>query len=205
MADERVDPPESAKTLASMPVQPKTTQLPAVPEWAIELSRSVKAGFAATDEHFDKQDKVLARLADESVSTVSRLGKVESSLTEYVGRLVVVEGRADNTSLRVKGVSVSDEGQNMQLASLAVKVDELGTEHAKLAKETSAQTAMLSTITGLLDKPLVRRLGYAVAGLMLAALTSATGYLARGNVPAPQPTIIQVAPVAPATLDGGSH
>ena len=203
MAEDTRKDPESSRTMESMPAQPKTAQLPQVPPWAIELMKATKDGFRATDEHFDKQDKVLARLADESVSTVQRVGRMESTLNDYGSRIITIESRQDNTSLRVKGVSVSDDGQNMQIASLAVKVDELGAEHAKLAKETTAQTAMLSTITGLLDKPLVRRLGYAVAGLMLAGLTSATGYLARGNVAAPQPTIIQVAPVA--ILDGGTQ
>ena len=203
MTDQRREPdgPQITPTQPSMPESKKTTQLAAVPDWAIELSRSVRDGFAATDKHFEQQDKVLARLADESVSTTNRLGKVEATITDLGGRLVLVEGRADNTSLRVRGVSVSDEGQNMQISSLALKVDALSEDHSKLTKETAKQTVMLKAITDLLEKPLVRKLGYAAGALLLAGLTSATGYLARGNVQTPQPTIIQVAPAA--AVDGG--
>ena len=170
-----VQPPEKATVL----------DLKAPPPWAIELTKKVSDGFRATEDHFDKQDETLARLANESVSAASRLGRVESTIADYGSRIVVIEGRQDKTSMSVRGVSQSDDGQNMQIASLSVKVDEL----AGKAVETHA---MLATITGLLDKPLVKKIGYAFGALLLAALTAGTGYLARGNVQPTPPTIIQV-------------
>lgn len=177
--------PSDPNVPAQNPNTRPTVAIELPPPWAIALTQKVADGFKATEEHFDKQDETLARLANESVSAASRLGRVESTIADYGSRLVVIEGRQDKTSMSVRGVSTSDEGQNMQIASLAVKVDELSGK----AVETHA---MLATITGLLDKPMVKRIGYAFGALLLAALTAGTGYLARGNVQPAPPTIIQV-------------
>lgn len=179
-----------------MPTDPRkepesndTVAMPKVPDWAIEMTRAMKEGFKTTNANIELVSTDLGVVKD-------RLVIVESWKSEQ-------DLRASKLSGGVKNLSQSDEGQNMQISSLAVKVDALSVDHAKLQKETAKQTAMLSTITDLLDKPLVKTLGKALAGLAIAACAAGTGYLARGNVQTPQPTIIQVAPVV--TADGGAR
>jgi len=194
MDDARREP--TTPTQPSMPESKKTTQLPAVPEWAIELTKSLKAGFVAAEERFDKQDATLLSQGTKLDKVITEGIEANTRMTRFEVRLEDLEGAKTKYSGGIKTLSQSDAGQNMQISSLALKVDALD------AKTTETH-AMLGTITGLLDKPLVKKLGWAAGGLLLAGLTSATGYLARGNVQTPQPTIIQVAPVV--TADGGAR
>ncbi|MDB4942981.1 MAG: hypothetical protein JWP97_2515 [Labilithrix sp.] len=187
--DARVDPPEPKLTKELDRYEILQAQLSQV------LTRLTE-GFKVSEDHFDKQDRTLARLADESVSTSTRLGKVELTLTEHTSRLVLVEDRAGNASMRVKTVTQSDEGQNMQIASLAVKADDLTTKLDALAGKVDTSHEVLTSIKSVLDKPLVRKIGYAAGSLLFAILTASTAYFARGSEKAAQPTIIQLAPPA---------
>ncbi len=185
--DERAEPVSGGG-----PKLPSTKQIDKSEILQAQLSQvlaRITDGFRASEEHFDKQDKTLARLADESVSTSVRLGNVERSVQEQGSRLVLVEDRAGSVSIRTKAVTASDEGQNLQISSLAVKVDEL-------TGKVDTSHEMLTTITSILDKPLVKKISYAAGALLLAALTAGTGYFARGSERPVPPTIIQLPPVA---------
>lgn len=174
--DQRVEPPP----------QPSTKQMPREDILQAQLSQLL----ARTTDGFAKVDSL--------VTDVRNLGAnleiVSSDLGVVKDRVAILETERTKYSGGIRGLSASDGNQSMQIASLAVKVDDLAAKADAHTVSQSAQTVMLTKLTGILDTPMARRLGYAVAGLLLAALTTATGYFARGNVQQQQPTIIQVAP-----------
>lgn len=144
----------------NMPAQPSTVQLPAVPEWAIELTKSVKSGFRAAEERFDKQDATLQTLADNDLKSTERIAKLEVRIED------LEEGRT-KWSGGIKNLSQSDDGQNMQIASLAVKVDEL-------SKSQELQLAILARLDKLASNPSIKVL------LGVAAMAAASWAAARG-------------------------
>ncbi len=143
--------------------------------------------------------------------TNANLEIVASDLSVVKSRVDILETERTKLSGGVRGLSTSNAEQDAQLAqermareALAKKVDELG-------ESQTAQTVMLSKITGILDTPMAKRIGQAAGGLVLAALIAASAWLARGNVPAPPPTVIQmpvpVQQLAPVTIyaDAGAR
>ncbi len=101
--DPRVDPPEQPKTVKDQA---------AVPVWAVELTQAMKSGIAEVR-------------AD--VALVSNdLGLLKTRVSIMEGLRTEDDMRASKYSGGIKNLSKSDEGQNMQIASLAVKVDALG-------------------------------------------------------------------------------
>jgi len=135
-----------------MPEQPKTVKdQAAVPVWAIELTRSVKSGIAEVR-------------AD--VALVSNdLGLLKTRVSIMEGLRTEDDLRASKYSGGIKNLSQSDEGQNMQIASLAVKVDEL-------AGKTDAQTLILGQLLKLTEKPVVKLIATAVGTAILTWLTA---------------------------------
>ncbi len=131
-----------------MPKQPKTVEIPAMTDRALleDMSREVR-GMRAD------------------------LGLVSNDLGLLKHRVSIIEGlrtedamRAAKLSGGVRGLSQSDDGQNMQIASLAVKVD-------GLTQSQAVQLAILSRLDKLAEKP-------AVKVILFALGTIATGYLA---------------------------
>jgi hypothetical protein len=168
-------------TKPSAPPQPTTKQLPAVSHVEILLTQIQ----AAMDAGFHTLRADVGLISNDLGIVKDRVGIIESWKND-------VDARGTRTSTRVQQASEQDLAQQAQLAQEREAREALAKEVADLKTTNAKQTVMLATITGLLDKPLVKRLGMAVGALLLAALTTATGYLARGNVQAPQPTIIQV-------------
>lgn len=180
---------------AEQPEGKETVAMPVVPAWAIKLTETMQGGFA-------KIDADLETVKAEGQRTGLRLTRQEVRMDE-------VETRLANNSIRAKSSTEQDKEVAAQLAQERAAREALAAEHAKtketveaiatkteaIETKTDAQTLMLGKITGILDKPLVKKIGYAAGVLLLAVLTAGTGYLARGNVQAPQPTIIQLPPV----------
>lgn len=104
-------PPDSDPT---QPAQKPTVALPAVPPWAIELTKSVKDGFRDVQEHFDRQDATLATLTNNDLSASARMAKFEL-------RLDGIEERQNRTSTGVRGISQNDMAQEAKLAEAIVK------------------------------------------------------------------------------------
>ncbi len=107
-SDDRVDPPE----------QPKTTQIAAVPQWAVELTQAMKSGIAEVR-------------AD--VALVSNdLGLLKTRVSIMEGLRTEDDMRASKYSGGIKSLSTSNAEQDAQLAqermareALAAKVDKL--------------------------------------------------------------------------------
>lgn len=122
--------------------------------------------------------------------------ELTQSVSSFEGRVSRLEMDKEKHSGGIRQLSSSNAEQDSQLAQERAAREEL-------AKKVDIQTVMLGEITSLLATPLAKKIGVAAGLLLLGLLTSATGYLARGNVQTSQPTIIQLAPVAGA--DAGAH
>lgn len=116
-----------------MPPQPTTKQLPAMTDRAL-----------------------LEDLAREMRGARADIGLVSNDLGIVKDRLVIVENwkgeqdaRASKLSGGVRGLSQSEAGQNMQIASLSVKVDEL-------SKTNETQLAILARLDKVASNPLVK-------------------------------------------------
>jgi uncharacterized phage infection (PIP) family protein YhgE len=137
-----------------------TAQLPAVPDWAVELTKSVKSGFAEV-----KAD--LSLVANDVTVVKDRVTVVES-------RVGALEESRKATSIRVRESQASDLEHAAQLAQLSANFQEL------IAKQTEAQT---SEIAALVQRaaatPQGQKLLNAVVGL---AATAVVVVWSRGTV-----------------------
>ncbi len=130
--------------MSDMPEQPKTKELPAVPDWAIELTKSMKEGF---------------RVTNANIETVSNdLGIVKQ-------RVEILEAERTKLSGGVRGLSMSDAGQNQEISNLATQV-------AELATKTDAQTAILQQLVKLTEKPVVKLVATALGTAILTYLSA---------------------------------
>ncbi len=139
------------------PAEKPTVQLAAVPDWAIELTKSVKSGF-------DEVRRDLETVKAEGQRTNLRLTRQEVRMDD-------VETRLANNSIRAKSTTQQDMEQDAQLAqeraareALAVKVDDI-------AKTNEAQLAILARLDKIASNPTVKLILFALG-------TIATGYLA---------------------------
>lgn len=113
-----------------MPEQPKTVQLPAVPQWAAELMKKVTDGFTAAEEHFDRQDATLDKVVNESIAANTRMTQAEEAIEE-------LRSRAGKTSIAVRGGSQADAAHE---AKLALAMSQLADERAR--RETLERNAV---------------------------------------------------------------
>lgn len=173
------------------PQEKPTVPFEAPPAWAIEMAQKQAAGF----ENVNKRLDTIETNVDLQAATVRDLQQ----------RVTRTEEKQDKSSLPVKvdRVTQNDGKQDLALAALSTKVDVLATEVetvktdvGTVKSETTAQTAMLAKITGLLDTPMAKRIGQAVGILVLTAIGAATAYVAgRNQAPvAPVHTLPAVTP-----------
>lgn len=144
-----------------MPEQPKTTQLAAVPEWAIELTRSMKEGFRVTNANIEV---------------------VSNDLTVVKDRLVIVERwkgeqdeRASRMSTGVRGLSSANLEQDAQLAQERAAREALASKVQELTDSQAVQLAILTRLDKVASNPTVKV-------LLFLAGTAATGYLATKGI-----------------------
>lgn len=117
------------------PQEKPTVQLEQVPPWAVKMTERMIAEFKATNANIDVVSNDLGILK-QRVSIIEGL-RTEDAL------------RASKYSGGIKGLSQSDEGQNMQIASLSVKLDELA---VKTATKDEVSTLLSSQTTAILAR-----------------------------------------------------
>ncbi len=145
----------------TIPEQPKTTQLPAVPQWAIELTQAMKDGFRTTDANF--------RTTNANIDTVTNeLGVVKERLAVGEARINTLETERAKLSGGVRQLSSSNAEQDSQLAqersareALAAKVDVIGASQ-------QVQLAIMERLDKVASNPTVKVLG----GMLLTALVT---------------------------------
>jgi len=130
--------------VAGMPAQPTTVQLPAVPPWAIELTRSVKDGFQGVNARLDSVETNLDLQGAQGVD----LGKRMTAIETRVGN---IEARQDSGSLRVKQESEVNLKQDAALGLIAADVSivkgDVETIKTDLAKNSATTAEVLDKVT----------------------------------------------------------
>jgi chromosome segregation ATPase len=146
--DERAEPPE----------EKKTKEMPAVPSWAIELTRSVKEGIAEV-----RADVAL----------------VSNDLGIVKDRVTILESERARFSNGVRALSGTDLTHEAQLAAEKVAREDLAKEVADLKATNATQLAILSRLDNIAKNPLVKTLG----AMLLTALVT---WLATHGVQVPR-------------------
>ncbi len=143
------------------PEQPKTTQLPAVPAWAVDLTTTVKAG--------------IAELRADVALVSNDLGVVKDRVAILESFRNDTEARATRTSAGVRSLSSTNAEQDAQLAqeraareALAAKTDSVEAKVDALTASQSLQMTILTRLDAITQQPLVKTLA---AMLATAAIT----------------------------------
>lgn len=135
-----------------------TTELPAVPAWAIDLTTSVKSMRAELGAKVDELSGHVETLSYDAKDTRMRLGRIEREVDE-------VKNRQTDNSMRVKATSDENLTQDSAIALIA-------TEVAGLKTTQGQQLAILQRLDAVAANPMVRRVAYAVALAILSYLAS---------------------------------
>jgi hypothetical protein len=182
MSDDEVTQP------SVMPAQPKTQELPAADKQDILLAE-MRRGFGTVNTRLDQHDTKLDKAITEGIEANVRLDRVETRLGKAEGRLDTVEERAGRSSTGMRGLSGVDLRHESQIALLqtqlteerarTVSKDEVADLVRKANKEQTGAIvlALTSTAKEAANNPMVRKIGYALAGLVLLAANAATTYL----------------------------
>lgn len=144
--------------MADGPDNRPTAQLPAVPDWAVELTKSVKSGFAEV-----RAD--LSLVANDVTVVKDRVTVVEQ-------RVATLEESRKNTSMRVRESQASDLEHEAKLAQLAAQFQEV------MAAQTKAQTSEIAALVKqAAATPQGQKLLNVIVTFIIVALTAATGWL----------------------------
>lgn len=136
---------------AEMPEQPRTTQLPAVPEWAIEMTRAMKEGFRTTNANIEI---------------------VASDLSVVKSRVDILETERTKLSGGVRGLSTSNAEQDAQLAMECAAREALAAEVRDIKRTNEAQLAILSRLDKIASNPTVKLILFALGIVATGYLTS---------------------------------
>lgn len=154
--------------MADLPKPPDakpTVELPKVPDWAIELTKSVKLGFVTVNDRLDK-------VVDEGIEANTRLTRIEVRVENAEQRIGDVEGRTGKASLAVRAASQVDLEQAAQLAQERSAREALATKVQKLDDKQDVQLALLQQLVKLTEKPVVKlvftSIGTAILGYLSA-------------------------------------
>jgi hypothetical protein len=208
----------------NMPAQPTTTQLEAVPPWAVKLTEKVVGGFSAMEARLDSQDTKLDKAITEGIEANVRLDRVETRLGKAEGRLDIFEERVGRTSVGVRGLSQVDMEHEAKLANALTDLAEEKAKREALEKNsatkediakaleeaTTAQTkAILGAVDAFAQKPGVKKLTGAIVPVLMIAIAviglKLQASLSRLQTPPQQQqsTVVQLAP-APVPSDAGA-
>lgn len=150
------------------PPEKVTTQLPAVPEWAVELTRTTKDGFRAV-----RAD--LELVANDLSLVKERVTIIETWRNDQ-------DMRASRNSNRVKELAETtshiDLTHDAKIAAEIVERQKLAREVAEtraivevVKSETASQTAILARLDRLTSNPLVKTVATAVGTAILTWLS----------------------------------
>jgi hypothetical protein len=192
----------SATQPPGQPPEKITKRLEPVPDWAIELTRHVREGFARSEnqllefgERLIRVERRQADLAGIDLEEVRRTGKA-IAVTEH--QIKEFESRLASNSERAKSLSDGDLAQDSAIASILTRVETIE-ENQKTqlqkqddaAKERESTALAVKAISGFLQKhPVLLGALIALATSLAVAATNAV----QGHNQAARPAQQQVAP-----------
>lgn len=193
------------------PEEKPTVEIPAVPSWAVELTRSVKNGFADVTTRLDAQEATLLKVSNEGVETNVRLARVEVRIEHAEDNVKSLEARVGKASIAVRGASQMDMEHEAKLANTLVMLAEEKAKREKLEAEsaTKADVAKLldeaakvqtaAIVDGVLKTPTAQKLKNALVPVLMIAISliglKLTAALSKLEERPVAPTVVQVAPV----------
>lgn len=139
-----------------MPDQPKTTELPAVPQWAAEMMILVRKMSANVD------------------NVISAVDVLRDRVNAHDMRFAEQDARATNVSERVRGASQVDLEQAAQLVQERSAREELAAKVDSLTKTQDVQLAILSRLDKIAANPQVKII-LAVGATALASWAASKG------------------------------
>lgn len=154
--------PSDPTMRAVAPPEKPTTQLPAVPDWAIKLTMDMKEGFA-------KIGGDISLVANDVSVTKDRVALIET-------RVNVLEEARTKNSLRAATASQADLEHEAKLAKAAIELEAERKAREELAVKVDLVYGVSKDIKAALATPLVQRAMKSAAYLLIVAATLAAGY-----------------------------
>lgn len=148
MIDDRKEPPD----------QPKTTQLPVVPQWAIELTAAMKDGLRELSADIKLVSNDLSIVKD-------RVGIIESWKNDQ-------DARAHRASDGVRQLSTTDAAHDAQLAQERMAREELAAKVDSLTQTQATQLAILGRLDAIAKNPLAKTVAAMLATALVTWLAS---------------------------------
>lgn len=152
-------------TKESMPAQPKTTELPAVPAWAVELTRYVKEGISRLDGSIGDIEQNVQMLVGQGKALTKWRGEMDAWREEVDGRLRAGSIRAKEPSQHDVEIRAELSEERKAREALALKVADIET---KTDEQTKALARIESAVTGFFKNPKVIFVGKVIFALAVA-------------------------------------
>lgn len=149
--------------MSDQPAEKPTTQLPAVPAWAVELTTTVKAG--------------IAELRADVALVSNDLGVVKDRVAILESFRNDTEARASRTSAGVKNLSTSNAEQDAQLAQERMAREALAEKVDSLTATQATQLSILVRLDKVTSNPTVKVLAGMAATALITWLATHGGSL----------------------------
>lgn len=150
------------------------------------MSDDEKAGRTTTNMDATQTQALLLKKLQETMEAGfmgvrADIALVSNDVANLRDRVILVEGRQnkiderlDGNSVRARASSQVDLDQSAALAAEKEAREALAKKVEELEGKTDAQTVILQRIDGVFASPAVRRIGQALAGLVLVAIAAGT-------------------------------
>jgi hypothetical protein len=143
-----------------------THQLPAVPEWAIELTKSVKSGFAHVENRIDSLDGKVDTLTHGLGTVTDEVSTIKVDFAEFKG---ATNAKFEKHSIPIREASQTDMRHDAAIGSL---VSDMADVKKRLASEgDDSLSAELKKAVVDAAKPWAPRIVAALCVAVLAAIT----------------------------------
>lgn len=150
------------------PENKPTKELPAVPEWAIELTKSVKTGFAHVEGRMDSLDSKVDTLAHGLGTVTDEVSAIKVEFAEFKGS---TNEKFKAHSIPIREASSTDMRHDAAIADVVTKVTAI---EAKVDANTGITEEVKKLLVDGAKSPTVRLWGGRIA--------MALGFLALGYI-----------------------
>jgi hypothetical protein len=151
------------------PTEKVTTQLPAVPEWAVELTRTTKDGFRAVRADLELVANDLSLVKERVTIIETWRNDQDQRLNRNSNRVRDLADTTSHVDLTVQAVKSEAIVKQMEQDR---KIAETHTMVEAVKAETAQQTAILARLDKVASNPLVKTVATALGTAILTWLAS---------------------------------